>query len=88
VRVISKSTLRDFWMIHKDCEESLKSWFHEAEKSNWTSPNEIKTDFPFASILQGIRVVFNIKGNSYRLIVKINSELLTSSTGNKLSGTY
>jgi mRNA interferase HigB len=72
VRVISKSTLRDFWMNHKDCEEPLKSWFNEAEQSNWTSSNEIKTDYPSASILQVNRVVFNIKGNSYRLIVKIN----------------
>ena len=70
--MIAKSTLRDFWITHNDCEEQLKSWFNEAEKSNWISPNEIKMDFPSVSILQGNRVVFNIKGNSYRLIVKIN----------------
>ena len=72
MRVIAKSTLRDFWIDHKDCEQQLKSWYDEAEKSNWTSPNEIKSEFPSASILQNNRVVFNIKGNSYRLIVKIN----------------
>jgi mRNA interferase HigB len=72
VRIIAKSTLRDFWIIHRDCEEQLKSWYDEAEKSNWISPNEIKLDYPSASILQDNRVVFNIKGNSYRLIVKIN----------------
>jgi mRNA interferase HigB len=72
VRVIAKSTLRDFWTIHKDCEESLKSWYDEAEKSSWISPNAIKSDYPSASILQDNRVVFNIKGNSYRLVVKIN----------------
>ena len=70
--MIAKSTLRDFWITHNDCEEQLKSWFNEAEKSNWISPNEIKMDFPSVSILQGNRVVFNIKGNFYRLIVKIN----------------
>lgn len=72
VRVIAKSTLRDFWMLHKDCEEPLKSWYDEADKSSWISPNVIKSDYPSASILQNNRVVFNIKGNSYRLIVKIN----------------
>lgn len=72
MRVIAKSTLRDFWIKHKDCEEQLKSWNNEAEKSNWISPNQIKSDYPSASILQDNRVVFNIKGNLYRLIVKIN----------------
>lgn len=72
VRVIAKSTLRDFWMIHKDFEEQLKSWFDEAEKSNWISPHEIKIEYPTASILSGNRIVFNIKGNSNRLIVKVN----------------
>jgi len=72
VRVIAKSTLRDFWLMHKDCEEQLKSLYDEAEKSNWISPNVIKINYPSASILPANRVVFNIKGNSYRLIVKIN----------------
>jgi len=72
VRVISKSTLRDFWIMHKDSEGQLKSWYAEAERSNWISTNDIKAEYPTASILQGNRVVFNIKGNSYRLVVKIN----------------
>jgi len=72
VRVIAKSTLQDFWISHEDCEEQLKSWFDEAEKSNWITPHDIKFEYPFASILQGNRVVFKIKGNSYRLVVKIN----------------
>lgn len=72
MRVIAKSTLRDFWIIHKDCEQQLKSWFNEAERAVWSSPADIKTDYPSSSILPGNRVVFNIKGNSYRLVVKIN----------------
>ena len=72
MRVIAKSTLPDFWINHKDCEQQLKSWFNEAERGNWYSPADIKTDYPSASILPCNRVVFNIKGNSYRLIVKIN----------------
>ena len=72
MRVIAKSTLRDFWAIHKDCEDQLKAWFNEAEKANWESPAEIKLDYPSASVLPDNRVVFNIKGNTYRLVVKIN----------------
>lgn len=58
--------------MHADCEQQLKAWFQEAEKAKWNNPNEIKSDYPSASILADNRVVFNIKGNSYRLIVKIN----------------
>jgi mRNA interferase HigB len=72
LRVIAKKILRDFWTKHNDCESQLKSWFHEAQKANWKNPNEIKREFPSASFLQDNRVVFNIKGNDYRLIVKIN----------------
>lgn len=72
MRIIAKSTLRDFWLKHADSEQSLKSWYLEADKSNWLNPNEIKAEYPSASILSDNRVVFNIKGNTYRLIVKIN----------------
>jgi len=72
VRVIAKRTLRTFWGKHKNCEEQLKSWFKEAEDAEWKGPGDIKTDFPSASFLKDNRVVFNIKGNDYRLIVKIN----------------
>jgi mRNA interferase HigB len=72
LRVIAKKTLRDFWEKHKDCEEQLKAWYHEAENAFWKSPGHIKKDYPSASILPNNRVVFNIKGNNYRLIVRIN----------------
>lgn len=72
VRVISKKTLRDFWLKHHDCEERLKSWHKEAEEANWKTPKDIKKEYPSASFLADNRVVFNIKGNNYRLIVKIN----------------
>ena len=64
--------LRDFWKNHADCEQQLKSWFQETSKSEWKNPNEIKLEYPSASILPDNRIVFNIKGNNYRLIVKIN----------------
>jgi len=72
LRVISKKKLRDFWESHTDCEQLLKSWFQEASIAQWKSPNEIKKEYPSASILNNNRIVFNIKGNRYRLIVKIN----------------
>ena len=74
VRVIAKKILRDFWEVHADCEQQLKSWFRETSKAEWTNPNQIKSEYPSASILNDNRVVFNIKGNKYRLIVKINFE--------------
>ena len=72
MRVIAKKTLRDFWENHADCEQQLKSWYQEAEKATWQNPNEIKIDYPSASVIGDNRIVFNIKGNNYRLIVKIN----------------
>ena len=72
MRVISKKTLRDFWKLHPDCEQQLKAWYHEADKAGWKNPKELKKDYPSASILEGNRVVFNIKGNNYRLIMRIN----------------
>lgn len=72
LRIISRKALRDFWMLHPDCEQQLKSWYQEAETAAWKGPADIKREYRSASILAGNRVVFNIKGNHYRLIVKVN----------------
>jgi len=72
LRVIAKKIVRDFWEAHSSCEQQLKSWFQEASNAEWKNPNQIKKEYPSASILNNNRIVFNIKGNSYRLIVKIN----------------
>ena len=72
MRVIAKKILRDFWLKHPVCEQQLKSWYNEAEIATWKTPNEIKRDYPSASILENNRIVFNIKGNNYRLIIKLN----------------
>jgi mRNA interferase HigB len=74
MRVIAKKILREFWEVHSDCEEQLKSWYRETCRAKWTKPNEIKLEYPSASILSDNRIVFNIKGNNYRIIVKINFE--------------
>ncbi len=72
MRVIAKSTLRSFWEMHADSENVLKSWHKEAEEAKWKNPKQIKRMYPSASFLNNNRVVFNIKGNKYRLIVSIN----------------
>ena len=74
MRVIAKKILRDFWELYPDCEQQLKSWFQEADKAEWKNPNELKVAYPNASILSDNRIVFNIKGNNYRLIAKVNYE--------------
>ncbi len=72
MRVIAKKTLKEFWTIHGEVEQQLKAWYREAEVAVWKTPQDIKSDYPSASILANNRVVFNIKGNHYRLVVKIN----------------
>jgi len=72
VRVIAKRTLRAFWTKHKDCEQQLKAWYKEAEEAKWNGIPNVKRDYASASFLPGNRVVFNIKGNRYRLVVRIN----------------
>lgn len=72
MRIIEKGTLREFWLRHVDSEQALKAWYQETNKSEWHHPNDIKTGYSNASILADNRIVFNIKGNRYRLIVKIN----------------
>jgi mRNA interferase HigB len=72
MHVISVKALREFWIVHWDAESSLKAWFHEAKAAHWEKPDEIKQRYPSASFLAGNRVIFNIKGNDYRLVVKIH----------------
>ncbi len=73
-RIIAKRTLRLFWAKYPDCEQYLKTWHETVMHANWTNPAEIKKSYSAASILKNGRVVFNIKGNSYRLVVKMNFE--------------
>lgn len=72
MRIIAVKTLREFWEKHADAEQALKSWFKEATSNRWDEPNSVKKRYPSADILPGNRIVFNIKGNDYRLIVKIH----------------
>lgn len=72
MRVISKEKLKIFWEAHPDVKASLEAWYKEAEHACWNSPEEIKRRYPSSDPITGNRMVFNIKGNSYRLVVKIH----------------
>lgn len=71
MRVIAVKTLRDFWTLHPDAQQPLLAWFDEAAKATWTQPSDIKAHYASASILKNRRVVFNIKGNDFRLVVAV-----------------
>ena len=73
-RIFAKSTLKKFWEKHPDSEQYLKTWYDTALNSAWKSPVDIKQSYTTASILKEGRIVFNIKGNAYRMIVKFNFE--------------
>jgi len=75
MRILSRSTLRKFWETHPDVEEALKTWYHEASHANWQSPVDVKAADGSASIIANNRAVFNIKGNTYRLIVAIRYDI-------------
>lgn len=73
-RILSKSTLREFWNKYPDSEQYLKTWYDTAMNAEWKTPADVKQSFINASILKDSRIVFNIKGNSYRLVAKLNYE--------------
>lgn len=71
MRVIAIRSLRDFWEIHPEAEVPLKAWLGEARAAHWQTPADIKARYANASILKSRRVVFNIRGNDYRLIAAV-----------------
>lgn len=72
MRVIARSTLREFWIKHPDAEEALQAWYDDAERTQWKTPADIRATYPSASFVSNNRVIFNIRGNHYRLIVHIH----------------
>lgn len=72
MRVIAKKTLKDFWEKHPPARIPLSAWYYEALRGVWETPKDIKIYYRSADFLAGNRVVFNIGGNKYRLIVKVN----------------
>jgi len=75
MRIISRRTLINFWKKHPRSEQALKAWYDEAHNVVWKTPNELKKQYRNASIISKKRVVFNIKGNDYRLVVDIEYKI-------------
>lgn len=71
MRIISRKTLREFWDQHPDARQPLQAWYNDASHAEWNSPADIKSVYRNASFLANNRVIFNIKGNHYRLIVVV-----------------
>ncbi|WP_299496456.1 type II toxin-antitoxin system HigB family toxin [uncultured Shewanella sp.] len=74
MRIVSRAALKAFWEQpkYKDSEQPLKSWFDEAKHADWRSSHDIKALYRNASFVGNNRVVFNIHGNKYRLIIAVN----------------
>lgn len=72
MRVLAKRTLREFWERHREAEQPLRAWYREVARGDWDTPAKVKARYPSASIVTGNRVVFNVKGNAYRLVAEIN----------------
>lgn len=73
-RIIARRTIREFWEKHPESKDYLETWYETAKGAEWNSPGEIKEFYATISILKNSRVVFNIKGNDFRLVAKINYE--------------
>lgn len=72
MRIITRKALKTFWEQHPDAEQPLKAWFKFARGADWKTPTEVKADYRTASFLADNRVCFNIAGNKYRLVVRVN----------------
>jgi len=75
MRIIAVKTLKVYWEKYLQAEQALLSWYEEVEAAEWNNPNELKRQYRNASVLTDKRVVFNIHGNTYRLIVDIEYRL-------------
>ena len=71
MHIVSLKTLRSYWQHHADAEQSLRAWYAIARRAQWRTPMDVKADYGNASFVGNNRVVFNIKGNDYRLIVLV-----------------
>jgi mRNA interferase HigB len=71
MRIISRKTLREFWEKHPDCRQQLQAWYVDVKHAQWKKSSDIKTVYRNASFLSDNRVVFNIKGNKYRIVVVV-----------------
>ena len=71
MRIIARRALRQFWEKHPDARSSIETWYHDVKRANWKTPSDIKTVYRNASFVAHNRVVFNLRGNDYRLVVAV-----------------
>ena len=74
MRVFNRSTVRAFADDHADARQPLFAWFAEVARANWTGPDDIKAHYPSASFIEHNRVILNIKGNKYRVVIAVKYE--------------
>jgi mRNA interferase HigB len=72
MRILALKTLRRFWERHPNVRQALQAWYRDVKHASWTTPADIRTVYRNASFVGNNRVVFNIRGNQYRLVVAIN----------------
>jgi mRNA interferase HigB len=72
MRILALKTLRRFWERHPNVRQALQAWYCDVKHASWTTPADIRTVYRNASFVGNNRVVFNIRGNQYRLVVAIN----------------
>lgn len=75
MKVVGVAHLNEFCQLHADARNQTFAWLNEAEAATWQTPHELKSRYPAASLLANNRVIFNIKGNCYRLDVQISYKL-------------
>ena len=71
MRILSRKALRQFWEEHPEAEQPLLAWYREVEQANWETPAHVMERFPKASIVGSDRVVFRIRGGSYRIVARV-----------------
>jgi mRNA interferase HigB len=72
VRIVARRTLQEFWNTHADAEQPLRAWYHDVRKAHWSSPADVRRVHANASIVGENRIVFNIGGDKYRLVVAVD----------------
>jgi len=75
VHIIPRGKLNEYCSEYKETKSQLEAWYHEVKKAEWNNPQDVKEKYGLASIIGGNRVVFNIKGNKYRLVTEINYQM-------------
>ena len=71
MRIISKKALRDYWERHPESKEPLRAWYGDVAQADWATPANVIERYPKASLVGRDRVVFRVRHNDYRIVVRI-----------------